>query len=81
MTVDHMRAKLNCSKCSGRVFLDRAYSNYGHVELFCLRCGKRWEAHKDSPVAKILNKIERKRELGHFGNNITELFFPEWKAA
>jgi hypothetical protein len=72
---------LTCSKCNGRVLLDRAYSNYGHVELFCLRCSKRWEAHRDTFVAKIFNKLERKRELGHFGNNLTDFVFPEWKAA
>jgi len=76
-----MTQTLNCNKCSGRVLLDRAYSSYGHVELFCLRCGKRWEAHRDSPVAQILNRIERRRELGHFGKNLATLFFPEWEIA
>ena len=76
-----MTVRLGCSKCSGRVFIDRTYGSNGHVELFCLRCGKRWEAHENSPVAQIFNRIERKRELGHFGRNITELIFPEWKIA
>lgn len=66
---------LFCSKCSGRVLMDRTYTNYGHLELFCLRCGKRWEAHKDTPIAKAFNRVERKRELGHFGRNITESIF------
>lgn len=66
---------LFCSKCDGRVLLDRAFSNYGHVELFCLKCGKRWEARRDSFVAIVFNRIERKRELGHFGRDITELIF------
>lgn len=55
---------LYCGKCSGRVFLDRVYSNYGHIELFCIRCGKRWEAHKDSIEAQAFNKLEKRRELG-----------------
>lgn len=65
---------LHCGKCSGRVFLDRAYSNYGHVELFCIRCGKRWEAHKNSYEATVINKIERRRELGIYAKNSDLLF-------
>lgn len=30
-------------KCrGGNVFVDRVFSNELRVELFCLRCGKRW---------------------------------------
>lgn len=76
-----MTAVLHCNKCSGRVFLDRAYSTYGHIELFCLRCGKRWEAHRDTHTAHAFNRLERKRELGHFGYDLTEFVFPERETA
>lgn len=64
---------LHCSKCDGRVFIDRAYSNQGNLELFCIRCGKRWELHKDHPAAVIINRLEKKREFNHFGDNIPAL--------
>lgn len=31
----------------GRVFIDQVFSDNNHVELFCLRCGKRWMVGKD----------------------------------
>jgi hypothetical protein len=34
---------MNHKKCGGgRVFIDRVFSNELRLELFCLRCGKRW---------------------------------------
>lgn len=30
----------------GRVVLDQVFSEYSHVELFCIRCGKRWMIDK-----------------------------------
>lgn len=61
--------------------MDRAYSNYGHIELSCLRCGKRWEINKDSLLAKILNRIERKRNLGHFGKSLTNSILSKQEAS
>ncbi len=69
---------LKCGKCSGRVFLDRVYFNYGHLELFCIICGKRWEAHKDSDEAKVFQRIEKRRELGLFFNDkYSDLIFSQ----
>lgn len=51
-----------CSRCSGKVMIDRAYCNYGHIELFCIKCGKRWEYHRTHPTAIAINKLERRRE-------------------
>lgn len=42
--------------------IDRAYCNYGHVELSCIICGKRWEFHRTHPMAIVINKIERDRQ-------------------
>jgi len=34
-------------KCSGSVFVDRVFSTPLRLDLFCLRCGKRWFIKKD----------------------------------
>jgi len=68
---------LHCSRCNGRVFIDQAYSSNGHVEFFCLKCGKRWEAHRDSSTAQFFTKMERRRELGHFGWNASREVLPQ----
>ena len=31
-----------CKKCNGKVMVDRTLSSDIHIELYCLRCGKRW---------------------------------------
>lgn len=38
---------MNCKKCSGRVFVDRAFSEKKHIELFCISCGCRWMLDKE----------------------------------
>ncbi len=38
---------LKCKKCTGRVFVDRVYSQNLRVEFFCIMCGKRWMVSKD----------------------------------
>jgi hypothetical protein len=52
---------MHCNKCKtevydtkgkflgyhqGRVFVDQVFSGNTHVELFCVRCGKRWMIDK-----------------------------------
>lgn len=51
-----------CERCDGRVMVDRAFCNYGHVEVFCIICGWRAEYHRNDPRAIAINKIERARE-------------------
>ena len=36
-----------CSKCKGRVFIDRVFSQMMHTELYCIMCGKRWMINKE----------------------------------
>jgi hypothetical protein len=49
-----------CSKCNGRVFVDRVFSQKLHVELFCIMCGKRWMVNKETSVfGKWLEKADR----------------------
>ena len=30
-----------CTKCSGRMLVDRVFLSYDYIELYCLKCGKR----------------------------------------
>jgi hypothetical protein len=39
---------MTCTKCKGRVFVDRVFSQKLHVELFCILCGRRWMINKDT---------------------------------
>ena len=58
---------LFCDKCDGRVFIDRAYCFQGNVELFCITCGKRWELGRETTAAKIITKLEKRREMAFSG--------------
>jgi hypothetical protein len=49
-------------RCSGRVFVDRVFSQKLHVELFCILCGKRWMINKDtSALGRWLEQIEKNK--------------------
>lgn len=51
-----------CGKCTGRVFIDRVYSENSHVELACVLCGRRWMLNKEKGVfAQWLMKVEEQR--------------------
>jgi len=39
---------MTCGKCSGRVFVDRVFSQKLHIELFCIMCGKRWMLNRET---------------------------------
>jgi len=48
-----------CSKCGGRVFVDRVFSQKLHMEMFCVMCGKRWMINKEtSAFGKWLDQLE-----------------------
>jgi hypothetical protein len=32
---------LSCKKCQGRLFIDRQYTSFNHLEIYCIRCGMR----------------------------------------
>lgn len=32
---------IKCTKCNGKMFVDRVFLSYDHLELYCLICGKR----------------------------------------
>ena len=39
---------MKCDRCSGRVFIDRVFSQKLHMELFCILCGRRWMINKET---------------------------------
>jgi hypothetical protein len=52
-----------CKKCSGRVFIDRVFSQKLHIEVYCLMCGKRWMINKESSAfGKWINKKEEQHK-------------------
>lgn len=52
---------MNCNRCSGRVFLDRVFSDNKNFELYCIMCGDRRFVSKDTELGKWLEKMERER--------------------
>ena len=49
-----------CKKCSGRVFVDRIYSQKIRVELYCIMCGNRWMIKRDTRFGAWLSKNEER---------------------
>ena len=35
----------DCKRCSGRLFIDRQYTSFTHIEVYCIRCGDRTFYH------------------------------------
>jgi hypothetical protein len=56
---------LSCKKCTGRVFVDRVYSQNLRVELFCGLCGKRWMIRRDNRFGAWLAKTEEILQHGY----------------
>lgn len=71
---------LFCRKCDGRVLLDRALCKDGDIELFCIRCGKRWEIRRTDRLADFFNMLEKKRRYGFAGFD-TKSLLSEFQAA
>jgi DNA-directed RNA polymerase subunit RPC12/RpoP len=52
--------QLNHTKCGGRVFIDRVFSDKTHLELACIECGERWMLDKaKNKLAKWLVAREK----------------------
>jgi len=47
-----------CKRCSGRVFVDRVYSQKLRIELYCVLCGNRWMIRRETRFGTWLSKIE-----------------------
>lgn len=54
---------MECRRCSGRVFLDRTFSDNKNYELFCILCGDRRFVSKSSELGTWLEKKESERML------------------
>jgi len=56
---------LSCKKCTGRVFVDRVYSQNLRVELFCIMCGKRWMVKRDNRFGAWVARREEMLQHGY----------------
>ena len=56
---------MNCKKCSGRVFLDRVFSDNKNFETYCILCGDRKFVSKDTELGKWLALMETRRSKAH----------------
>lgn len=52
---------MKCSKCNGRVFLDRVFTDNKNFETSCIICGDRKFISKESELGKWLTKMEKAR--------------------
>jgi predicted nucleic acid-binding Zn-ribbon protein len=43
---------LKCTKCKGRVFVDRQYTTVDHLETSCVTCGNRTFYHPPSATSE-----------------------------
>lgn len=60
-----------CKKCTGRVFVDRIFSEKSHIELFCVMCGMRRMLDKEKSVfAAWLLKKETAHSLAVSASNL-----------
>lgn len=56
-----MEFDMKCKRCSGRVFLDRIFSENKNHETSCVMCGDRRFIEKDSEFGLWLTKQETAR--------------------
>lgn len=51
---------MTCKKCSGRILVDRTFSDNQKFDLYCLTCGRRVFVSKfDNPFGVWLEKREK----------------------
>jgi predicted nucleic acid-binding Zn-ribbon protein len=62
---------INCKKCNGRIFIDRQYSSFMHIETYCIKCGKRKFYHPPTESAEGRWLLEK--ELYRAKSTITSL--------
>jgi hypothetical protein len=48
---------IKCSKCNGKMFVDRVFTSHDHLELYCLICGKREMYHNPQKYGKKIQWI------------------------
>lgn len=55
---------ISCSKCGGKVFIDRTFTENKNYEVFCIMCGKRTFVSKHSKFGQWLHNKETLRVWG-----------------
>lgn len=50
---------MKCRRCSGRVFLDRVFSDNKNFETSCILCGDRMFIAKETELGRWLTKKEQ----------------------
>lgn len=53
---------MKCSKCSGKLFLDRTFSDNENFEVYCIMCGLRRFISKKTEFGTWLAKRESLRQ-------------------
>jgi DNA-directed RNA polymerase subunit RPC12/RpoP len=52
---------VKCQKCSGKMFLDRTFSDNENYEIYCMMCGVRKFISKKTGFGAWLQKVEEQR--------------------
>lgn len=52
---------MTCMKCSGKMYLDRTFSDNENFEVYCISCGIRKFVNKKTEFGKWLAKMERQQ--------------------
>lgn len=55
---------MKCGKCTGKVFLDRTFSDNRNFEVYCVMCGDRKFIGKETSFGLWLERMETLRENG-----------------
>ena len=60
----NVKEALTCKKCSAKMLVDRVFLTVDHLELYCLKCGRREMYHNpssfDERIRWIMN-VEKTR--------------------
>jgi hypothetical protein len=61
---ENIHGMMTHKKCKGSVYVDRVFSGPLRLDLFCLRCGKRWFIQRNKGAfGPWLSRIEYEKEL------------------
>ena len=50
---------MKCTRCEGRIFIDRIFSSGFDFEVSCLHCGERKFIPLETPQGKVFEKREK----------------------
>ena len=66
----NIKEALTCSKCSAKMLVDRVFLSHDHLEIYCLKCGKREMYHNPQKFGERIRwimsmEMRRARILGN----------------